>query len=312
MITTRWHEHCFDDHDPTDSPLHHNAFPFISPPSGLIQLSADTPMIHYDPFLHSKYDTFNDDEPGGNTVNRSWRRSKAVGVEEAKTQSNSESESDSQSDHGPYSERGALTEYGADSVLWSGMGRFYRRLCFSEQGLRFNIALNGVMVTINSVLIAYEVAMMVRCRDWTIYYDLRLPLIYSLLDVVLTVVLLLEISLHLTAIYRCHIVNYFRFSNTHKADVVIFVLSLMLCIVVLFDVFPGLSDMDNMAFLVLRIVRDIMRFVRTLIFAKILFDGIVRLNTPKKKRERSRSQSTECSAGWDALRADKQRQFVCL
>ena len=148
------------------------------------------------------------------------------------------------------------------------------------------------------------------------YYNLRLPLIYSLFDVVLTVVLLIEISLHLTAIYRCHLCHYFRYSNSHKADVLIFVLSLMLCIIVLFDVFPGVSDMDNMGFLMLRIVRDIMRFVRCIIFTKILYDSIVQLNTPKKERKRRQrrrgSESTSCSTGWDLLRTSKQEQFVCL
>lgn len=220
-------------------------------------------------------------------------------------------------------ERHKATEYSTESMeeedCYSEIGEFYRRICFSPKGIKFSILLNGLMVTMNSALIIYEFVLMAQSRAWTVYYDLRLPLIYSLFDVALTVILSLEISLHLTAIYRCHICHYFRYSNSHKVDVLIFVLSLMLCIFVLFDVFPEISDMDNMGFLMLRIIRDIMRFVRCIIFTKILYDSIVQLNTPKKRRRRrwrdrvtSGTQSTSCSSGWDQLRASRQEEFVCL
>jgi len=209
-----------------------------------------------------------------------------------------------------------------DHSVYNGIGRIYRRICFSPQGIKCSILFNGVMVTMNSALIIYEIVLMAETRAWTQYFDLRLPLIYSLFDVVLTVILLIEISLHLTAIYHCDICHYFRYSNSHKVDVLIFVLSLTLCIIVLFDVFPQISDMDNMGFLMLRVIRDIMRFVRCIIFMKILYDGIVQLHTPQSKKKRRRGgmkrrdsysgSSTSCSTGWDLLRTSKQEQFVCL
>jgi len=56
-----WTEHDTD-HDPILSAgaLHQtNDFNFfISPPSGPLTLSPDTPMIHYNPFVLTKYDTF--------------------------------------------------------------------------------------------------------------------------------------------------------------------------------------------------------------------------------------------------------------
>jgi len=166
---------------------------------------------------------------------------------------------------------------------------------------------------------------MAKAGAWTTYYDMRLPFIYSLFDIALTLILCAEISLQLAALYDCRVCKYFAFSAEHKADVLVFLLSLLLCVFFLFNVF-GVSDVDNMGFLALRIVRDVMRIVRCVLFAKFLYDGVVHLQTPMRKRGsrgsrlsmRTYTSDYECSSGWDAFEGqsksgkDGQLKIVCL
>lgn len=214
-------------------------------------------------------------------------------------------------------------------------GMKYRQFCFSSNGIKFSIGLNILMVVINTILIVYEIVLMIKSHSFTTYYDAQLPLIYSVIDILLTSILLIEISLHLTAIYKCHICNYFKYSHDHKIDILVFLLSLFLCILYLFNLF-GASDMDNISFLVVRIFRDIMRVVRCVIFAKFLYDSYVQLAAPKRSKTRNRrkrirrhhshshshshsysysysiTDDNSCSSGWDHLKTDKQHQFVCV
>ena len=202
-------------------------------------------------------------------------------------------------------------------------GDKYRQFCFSPFGIKFTMILNILMILINTFLICYEIILMVKSHSFTTYYDLQLPIIYSVVDILLTLILLIEISLHLTAIYKCHICNYFKYSHEHKMDVLVFLLSLFLCILYVFNLFD-ISDMDSISFLVVRIFRDIMRFVRCVLFAKFLYDSYVQLSSPKKKKKKrrrrhhhnhhnlSQSISSSCSSGWDHLKIDKQPQFVCV
>merc|ERR1719334_1659244 len=153
---------------------------------------------------------------------------------------------------------------------------------------------------------------MAKAGAWSTYYDMRLPMVYSLFDVALMLILCAEISLQLAALYECRVCRYLDFSAEHKADVLVFLLSLLLCVFFLFNVF-GVSDVDNMGFLALRIVRDGMRIVRCVLFAKFLYDGVVHLQTPmrarrgragrrhSKSRLSMRTYSEECSSGWDAF-----------
>merc|ERR1712154_249814 len=150
------------------------------------------------------------------------------------------------------------------------------------------------------------IVLMIKTDSFTTYYDYQLPIIYSLFDILLTLILFIEIGLHLTAIYKCHVCNYFKYTHQHKIDILVFLLSLFLLMLYAGDVF-GTSDMDNISFLILRVVRDCMRFIRCIIFTKFLYDSIIHLKIGKgKNRKDILSQSTSCSSGWSHLKNDKQ------
>merc|ERR1712232_1158068 len=154
---------------------------------------------------------------------------------------------------------------------------------------------------------------MAKSDSFSSYYNLQLPRIYYWFDIILTLILFIEISLHLTAIYKCHICNYFKYNHQHKIDILVFLLSLFLLLLYVGDVF-GTSDMDNISFLMLRVVRDCMRFIRCIIFTKFLYDSIIHLKvkSPRSKK-RNLSHSTSCSTGWSNLKNDdRQSQFVLL
>merc|ERR1712154_101642 len=143
------------------------------------------------------------------------------------------------------------------------------------------------------------IVLMIKTDSFTTYYDYQLPIIYSLFDILLTLILFIEIGLHLTAIYKCHICNYFKYSHQHKIDILVFLLSLFLLLLYVGDVF-GTSDMDNISFLILRVVRDCMRFIRCIIFTKFLYDSIIHLKVPASRKD-ILSMSTSCSTGWSHL-----------
>eukprot|EP01083_Nonionella_stella_P097973 275429_1 len=204
--------------------------------------------------------------------------------------------------HDPY--YGEEEDYNTDHRVYTTIGNVYRSFCFSSFGIKFTIFLNVMMVLINTFLIIYEVILMLKSHSFTSYYNLELPLFYTVFDVVLTVILLVEITLHITAIYQCHVCNYFKYNSDHKIDILVFLLSLFLCILYALDAF-NMSDMDSIGLLMLRVVRDFMRFVRCVIFAKFLYDSYVQLRSPTK-------QMSVSSPGWQHLKIDKQSPFVCL
>merc|ERR1711994_478291 len=86
------------------------------------------------------------------------------------------------------------------------------------------------MVLVNTFLLCLEAYLMAKAGAWSPYYDMRLPMVYSLFDVALTLILCAEISLQLAALYECRVCRYLDFSAEHKADVLVFLLSLLLCV----------------------------------------------------------------------------------
>ena len=174
------------------------------------------------------------------------------------------------------------------------------------------------MVLINTLLIIYEIILMINSKTGKNYYNFKLPIIYTLFDIILTFILFIEITLHLFVIYKCKICEYVKYNYDHKIDITVFFLSLFLCVIYIGDIF-GISDMDNIGFLIIRIIRDIMRFVRCFIFAKFLYDSIVEWKKPKKNRNifniygTHSTESSSCSSGWEQrMKTEDQTQFVCV
>eukprot|EP00484_Ammonia_sp_Unknown_P020988 CAMPEP_0197031870 /NCGR_PEP_ID=MMETSP1384-20130603/10717_1 /TAXON_ID=29189 /ORGANISM="Ammonia sp." /LENGTH=355 /DNA_ID=CAMNT_0042461447 /DNA_START=197 /DNA_END=1264 /DNA_ORIENTATION=- len=341
-----------DDHKSLS--YHDENSPFHSPPSGLITYSPNTPILNYNPFgSYNTFDTHEEPEysqTSSNSKQTSNRDDAPLALKFKRTHSHSQHHHHHESNqigqfeidplyasiqangggavddmhvehhfnahHHPEAEYSSADDdaYDSGGQLYTTFGVKYRQFCFSNSGIKFAIFLNVMMVLINSSLIIYEVVLMVNSHSFTTYYDAQLPLIYSIFDILLTLILFIEISLHLTAIYKCHVCNYFKYSHEHKMDILVFFLSLFLCILYIFDAF-GVGDMDNISFLALRMIRDVMRFIRCVIFAKFLWDSIVQLHSPQKtggKRHKLSVSSTPCSSGWDQLKTHKQHQFVCL
>eukprot|EP00485_Elphidium_margaritaceum_P004090 CAMPEP_0202690726 /NCGR_PEP_ID=MMETSP1385-20130828/5632_1 /ASSEMBLY_ACC=CAM_ASM_000861 /TAXON_ID=933848 /ORGANISM="Elphidium margaritaceum" /LENGTH=194 /DNA_ID=CAMNT_0049346017 /DNA_START=79 /DNA_END=660 /DNA_ORIENTATION=- len=92
--------------------------------------------------------------------------------------------------------------------IYTDFGIAYRQWCFSSSGIKLTMLLNATLIVVNTTLIVYEIALMVKTGSFSLYYDDRLPLIFLIFDVVLTLILFIEISLHLTAIYNCAVCNY--------------------------------------------------------------------------------------------------------
>ena len=322
-----------DDDDGVDSYYDYAAI--NSPPQGLVQHLATSPRTPIFNNIHFGYNTF--DAAVNHSVNDTDNDDTTQQAEMNPIYSRCNTKKDTEyqyNQHIYYYDDDEEDYEEGDELLYTAFSRRYRQFCFSSIGIIFTIFLNILMVLLSTFLIIYECILMVKrylkailclstcvtttttnmlhSDSFSTYYNLQLPRIYYWFDILLTLILFIEISAHLTAIYKCHICNYFKYNNQHKIDILVFLLSLFLLLLYVGDVF-NLSVMDNISFLMLRVVRDCMRFIRCIIFTKFLYDSIVHLKSPNKKNRKDvLSQSSSCSSGWSHLKNDKQHQFVLL
>lgn len=198
------------------------------------------------------------------------------------------------------------------STIYSKYGRIYRKTCYSTNGLLFTIILNLCMIIINTFLLFYEFYL-IFTHGLILYSTFKLPLFFIIFDICLTFILFVEITLHLLVIYKCQLCKYMQYGSEHKIDILVFLVSLFLCVFSMDDMF-GISDFDNIGFLFVRILRDILRFIRCLIFGKFLYDSIIQWKRPKTKfiiGGYDDGCGSYLSSDWDDVKNER-TNFVCV
>ena len=167
----------------------------------------------------------------------------------------------------------SVTSNPINEAIYSVCGTWYRNCCFTDAGMKAMLVVNISLVLLNLFLIIYQVIIV-----WNegFYYYIHakqakpLPIIFFVCDLVITVVLIIEVTLHWSIGYLCSCQQYLCFSTwDNKVDLVVMILSVLCCIFYATD-FEGSSDIEEFIFLAIRIMRDIIRILRCYFFFKLL------------------------------------------
>merc|ERR1711971_338446 len=116
------------------------------------------------------------------------------------------------------------------------------------------------MVSLNSTLIIYEIALVI--RDHSIVQT-TLPIWYIYTDIAVTAILFIEMAFAIAAIH-----DWIRRWESW-IDLLVLFLSIACCVAYLFDLEN--ANIDNLTMLFVRICRDLIRVVRCVWFFKMLY-----------------------------------------
>ena len=133
--------------------------------------------------------------------------------------------------------------------------------------------LNVIMVILNTTLIGYEVGTSIKNKSFIVI----LPDWYIISDIVITLTLLFEIFINIFALYNCNIYEYICAKWDNIIDIIVFILSVGLCL--MYIVYPHDNDLDNLSLLILRIFRDVIRIIRCIWFFRFLYLNYINLET---------------------------------
>ena len=184
----------------------------------------------------------------------------------------------------------ALSHRSMDKI-YSHCGQCYRKCCFTANGMKLMLSVNIMLLLLNLFLIVYEVILILESGAFDKYFrNTHLPDVFFICDLLITFILIVEVLLHWSIGYMCSCREYIGNSTwDNKVDVIVMTLSILCCILYITDYYGSadILDVDNMMFLIIRVIRDAIRITRCIFFFRLLqenlastFDGIVECDAP--------------------------------
>eukprot|EP01084_Bolivina_argentea_P212287 360882_1 len=159
--------------------------------------------------------------------------------------------------------------------IYTFWGVIYRKCCYTHKGMKFILYSNTLLVLLNLFLILYEVVLLLKSSN---YLDAHLPITFFICDLIITLILTIEVLLHWYIGYMCSCNEYLCNSTPdNKLDAFVMVLSIFCLTLYVYDFQDSKiesSDIDNLVFLILRIIRDVIRIIRCYLFFKILHENL--------------------------------------
>eukprot|EP01083_Nonionella_stella_P197956 727297_1 len=154
--------------------------------------------------------------------------------------------------------------------IYSFCGSLYRNICFTSNGMKLILVINMMLVSLNVFLIVYEGILLSQSSFDEYYLDTNLPKLFFICDLIITVILVIEVVLHWYIGYMCSCAEYLCKSTLdNKVDVIVLILSILCCVLYGTN-FEHSSDIDNLLFLAIRIIRDVIRIVRCYFFFQLI------------------------------------------
>lgn len=195
--------------------------------------------------------------------------------------------------------------------IYTFTGELYRRCCFTDTGMKFLLSVNIVLVLLNMFLIIYEIILVFKAGRYHDILSTNLPIEFFICDLLITIILIIEVLLHWYIGYMCSCWQYLCNSTCdNKIDVIVMTISVICCVLYGTD-FDDSSDIDNLLFLAIRILRDFVRIIRCFFFFKLLrtnlnynFDGINQGNPRISKLAKLKSAKSQLL--WDTFIKQKE------